>query len=398
MPEFITAVLNDRSNVNDDVEKYVGYLREHNVPVLKPDVNLSDVKFSTDGKTVRYGLSIIKGSGYEASRKLVEEREKNGPYTSFQNMLERQEVMINKTMLEGLIMSGACDCFGRSRATLMRYYDSVISSINADKKHKSTGQLSLFDGFLEDDSMVSEIKMEEVKEFDRQTLLEEEKKLLCVYLSGHPLDDYKEAYASIPFKLGALREEHSDDEEGGVIDEVGVHAGKVVSVAGRLAEAQKRVDKKGNEFGSGVIEDLEYKVEFVAYGSQFQNVRSSLRKGAIVKAEGKLNYKDGLYTLMVSKMTDWLPTDVGGSTSTATFTKNKYDFRNKIILLKVSTDFNKNQMNAILGDYPGEELVYILMGGKYYVSDKKVTYCDKLVDELKIMYGNDCIEFKERKQ
>ena len=392
MPEFITAVLNNRSKNSDDVEKYISYLRDHGIPVEKPDVNLSEVMFSTDGKSVRYGLSVIKGSGHEASQKLVEERERNGKYTSFQNMLERQEVMINKTMLEGLIMSGACDCFGHSRATLMRYYDWITSSIAADKKHKSTGQLSLFDGFLEEDSIVNEIAMEEVKEFDKQVILEEEKKLLCVYISGHPLDDYRSAYSSIPFKLENLREEQSEDEETQMLEERGKYAGNNVQVAGRISEFSKRVDKKGNEFGSGTLEDLDYRVEFVAYGSQFQTVKQFMRKGAIVKAEGRLSYKDGIYSLMVSKMSEWL-----GDSQEKGVTMSKYDYKNKILLLQLNADFNKNQLNAILRDYEGTEPVYLLINGKYFLSDIKVAYTDKLLSELKNVYGEGAPILKDKK-
>jgi len=400
MPEFITAVLNDRSKNTDDVEKYIGYLRDHGVPVDKPDVNLSQVMFSTDGKRVRYGLSVIKGSGHEASQKMVEEREKNGPYTSFQNLLERQEVMINKTMIEGLIMSGACDCFGHTRATLMRYYDAITASIVADKKHKSTGQLSLFDGFFEDDAMVVEIHMDEVKEYDKQTILEEEKKLLCVYISGHPLDDYRQAYSTVPFKLSVLREEKPEGEdEGQMMEETGKYAGQTVSVAGRLAEAQKRIDKRGNEFGSGILEDLDYQVEFVAYGSQFSAVRNSMRKGNIVKAEGRLNYKDGLYTLMVSKMTDWiLDKSQNTNVQDVTFDLPKVDYSNKVLLITFpNANLNRNQLNAVLNTYPGNQEVYLMLAGKYFISDVKVNYSDKLLAELRNLYG-DRVVLKDRKK
>ena len=410
MPEFITGVLNNRSKVSDDVEKYVGYLREHGVPVTKPDVNSSKTLFSTDGKTVNYGISVIKGSGYEASQKLVDERIANGPYTSFQNMLERQEVMINKTMIEALIMSGACDCFGHTRSTLMHYYESIISAINSDKKKRETGQISMFDGLFGDDlGESSEIKMTEIEEFDKSYILEKEKELLCVYMTGNPLDDYMPYYGKIPFKLGVLREltqnsddDISDDDLGEAKDRADKYDGQNVRVGGMLSEVSRKTSKKGSELCVGRIEDIEYNCEFVCFGNVFQNNKPLFVKNAIVLMDGRLSYKDGRYSLVVSSIKPWVVGKESASVSETpvidTPVSSGIDYSKKVVLLLMDNVTNKKpQVFDVLQNNAGKEDVYCQYGGKFYKMPITSTYSDKLVDELRTVIGYDKVVLKDKK-
>lgn len=401
MPEFITGVLNNRTKVSDDVEKYIGYLRDHGVPVLPPDVNKSKTLFSTDGKTVRYGLSVIKGTGYEASEKIVEERDKNGPYTSFSNLLERQEIMLNKTTIESLIMGGACDCFGHTRAALMRYYDQITSGIIQDRKHKAQGQLSLFDGFLEDESGSNEDLIKECDEFEKGYLLSAEKKLLCVYMSGHPLDDYREAYKSISFKLEQLREEHSGDadEMAAAMGDFGKYDGQTVKVGGRIADAVKRTDRRGNEMCVGVLEDLDYQVDIVCYAGQYQAVKQIMVKNNIVLVTGRLNYRDGVYSLVVSSLTNWI---VNNNTAVQSGAKQKSigvrtDFTNKILLVEVTSQSYANAVERLLSSYSGNSDVYFKMNGHFYIFSTKASYSDELLEELYALVGRNNVKLMDRK-
>lgn len=406
MPEFITGVLNNRSKVTDDVEKYVGYLREHGVPVTKPDVNFSKALFSTDGKTVNYGISVVKGSGFEASQKLVEERNRNGKYTSFQNMLERQEVMLNKTMIEALIMSGACDCFNHSRATLMRYYESVISAISSDKKKRETGQMSMFDGLFDGDfEQESEIKMIEVPEYDKNYIIEKEKELLGVYMSGNPLDDYKEYYYSIPFKLGAIRELLSNADENGMDYDLGEATdapdkfdGNVVKVAGMIADVTRKVSKNGTEFCSGRLEDIEYRIEFVCFANTYHTYKLLLFKQNIVIMEGRLSYREGKYSLMVSKISEWIVPKSDNPNDVKEIEKKPIvDYSKKVILLNVDglSDVS-SKIRVIMSKYIGSEKVYCQLGGKIYEMKGFTKYSDELIDDFKELLGSERIILKDR--
>lgn len=419
MPEFITGVLNNRSKVTDDVEKYVGYLREHGVPVTKPDVNSSKTLFSTDGKTVNYGISVIKGSGYEASQKLVEERNANGPYTSFQNLLERQEVMINKTMLEALIMSGACDCFGHTRATLMRYYESIISAITSDKKKRETGQISMFDSLFDNElGESSEIKMTEVAEFDKSYLLEKEKELLCVYMSGNPLDDYIPYYGKIPFKLGVLREltRNADDDSqefdiGEAKDSPDKYDGQLVKVGGMLSEVSRKTSKKGSELCVGRIEDIEYNCEFACFGNPFQTYKPYFVKNAIVLMDGRLSYKDGRYSIVVSSVKPWIVDKESASVSSEPQIGLDYtvrdeqlenesliDYSKKVLLLKLDgVSDRKQRIFDVLKKHAGNEVVYSLWDGKFYTMPTKAKYSDALVRDLQAVIGDNNVELKDKK-
>lgn len=406
MPEFITGVLNNRTKVSDDVEKYIGYLREHNVQVTAPDVNSSKALFSTDGKNVSYGISVIKGSGFDASQKMVEERERNGKYTSFQNLLERQESMLNKTMIEALIMSGACDCFGHTRATLMRYYDTITSAIANDKKKRETGQLSMFDGLFGDDTS-SEIEMKEVEEFDKNYILEREKELLCVYMSGHPLDEYQAYYNKSYFNLGILREltnqssEDSEEFEGIGNEKNDSYDGKVVKVAGRIADLAKRVSKSGTELATGRIEDMEYNIEFVCFGQTYQTNKAMFIKNAIVLMDGRLNCKEGKYSLVVSALKPWVIQKANDNTIEEKTVQNTQstDYSQKVLLLMLNgSTFEKDRINGVLRRFKGEDKVFCNINGRYYEMGNTVTYNDELVTELSILLGDDRVILKDKKK
>ncbi len=401
MPEFITGVLNNRSKVTDDVEKYVGYLRAHGVNVTKPDVNSSKTTFSTDGKTVNYGISVIKGSGFDASQKLVDERDRNGKYTSFQNMLERQDSMINKTMIEALILSGACDCFGHTRATLMRYYDSIISAISNDKKKRETGQLSMFDCMFDDDlGASSEIKMVEIEEFDKSFILEKEKELLCVYMSGNPLDDYMPYYDRIPFKLGVLRELTSTEgeENENIENNANQYDGKMVKIAGMLSDVNKKVSKKGSELCTGRIEDCEYNIEYVCFGNAYQVAKQVFVKNSIVIMEGRLSYKDGGYSIIVSTVKPWLITKTAETVVENKPLTDSVDYSKKVLLLLLDrVPGKKSQVTNILEANTGDSAVYCQMGGRFYEMKTRTHYSDALVNALRDLIGYDNVVLKDKK-
>jgi len=397
--EFITAVMNDRIDKPDEKEKYLTYLREHNIDVLPPSVNFSDTWFYTDGKTVRYGLCCIKGVGEDASKKMVAERKLNGPYKNLQDLLERQETMPNKTMIEGLIKSGAMDCFGETRATLLANYENIVAAILGDRKKSATGQLSLFDDAF-GLGMTSYIELVRLPEMERDLLLENEKDLLNVYMSGHPLDAYREDYKSIPFHLGNLKEDIAEvvdpDDEGFVEDEgLGQYNNQMVTVAGMINALTKKPDKSGNDFVSGVLADLTGSVEFVCFARTYAKYRQLFDKRAIVKMEGRLNYRDNRYSLNVQTVSDWRKSARAQQT---VMEENVPSGKDYALVLKVQTKQEQGTVNGILQAYPGDMAVYLMIGGKYYLSDAKFYPSSAALAECKAVLGEASVELKALKK
>ena len=399
--EFITAVMNDRIDKPDEKEKYLTYLREHGVEILPPSVNHSDTWFYTDGKTVRYGLTCIKGVGEEASIKMVEERERGGEYKSLQDLLTRQETMPNKTMIENLIKAGAMDCFGETRATLLSNYEKITAAILADRKKSASGQLSLFDDMF-DMGVTAEVELVRMPEMERDLLLENEKDLLNVYMSGHPLDAYRDDYNSVPFHLGALKEDVAEvvegDEDGVVEDDsLGQYNNQQVVVAGMINNIVKKPDKNGNDFVSGTLADLTGAVEFVCFSRTYAKYRPLLDKRAIVKMEGRLSYRDNRYSLSVQSVSDWHK-NARAATSPVVEQEAVPSGADYALVLTVNTRAEQDKIKSILQAYPGDMAVYMLIGGRYYLADDKFYPSKAALAECKAAVGEGGVVLKPLKK
>lgn len=402
--EFITAVMNDRIDKPDEKEKYLTYLREHGIPVLPPSVNHSDTWFHTDGKSVRYGLCCIKGVGEDASIKMVAERKRGGPYKDLQDLLERQETMPNKTMIEGLIKSGAMDCFGETRATLLANYENVASAITSDRKKSASGQMSLFDDMF-DLGVTGHIELTKLPEMERDLLLENEKDLLNVYMSGHPLDAYREDYKTIPFHLENLKEDLSAMENEGGLDEdafvdesgLGQYNNQFIVVAGMINALVKKPDKSGNDFVSGTLADLTGSVEFVCFARTYAKYKQLLEKRAIVKMEGRLNYRDNRYSLNVQTVADWRK-----SARSAAENEEEDEVvpsaKDYALVLTVATKQQQDKIGEILKAYKGEMAVYMLIGGKYYAAPDKLYPSSAALAECKAVLGEAGVVMKALKK
>ena len=400
--EFITAVMNSRIDKPDEIEKYLTYLADHGVKVYPPSVNEGDVYFHTDGKSVRYGLTSIKGVGVDASVKLVEERRRGGKYRSLEDLLRRQEVMLNKTMIESLIKAGAMDCFGETRATLLMNYEKIVAAIMGDRKRQDAGQLSLFDDmFGESFGLNEDIELVRVPEMDWDLLLDNEKTLMNVYMSGHPLEAYRQDYKNIPFHLGDLKEseEEAYDEEGEITfgESVGQYNNKFVTVAGMIATLVKKPDRSGNDFVSGVIEDLSGKVEFVMFSRAYAQYKHLFAKRAILKLEGRLSYRDGKYNLSVNSATDWRheSDDRKPQVGQEDIPSGK-DYA--LVLVSDGTPKQQDEILRTLAAYPGDMMVYVQIDGKYFRPDYNVKASSTCLAELKGLLGENNVVLKALKK
>ena len=160
--------------------------------ILPPDVNCGMYGFSVDNGAIRYGLSAIKSVGRPVIESLVREREENGQYRSLKDFMERNSPQMNKRAVENFIKAGALDCLDGNRRQKMLVYQKISDSISQEKKNSLAGQMSLFDLVSEEDKKEFEIRMPDVEEFGKEELLGYEKEVLGIYLSGHPLENYRE--------------------------------------------------------------------------------------------------------------------------------------------------------------------------------------------------------------
>ncbi|MDU5019685.1 MAG: DNA polymerase III subunit alpha, partial [Clostridiales bacterium] len=195
--EFMAALI---TSVMGNTDKVVEYIRECNnlkIDVLKPDINKSFTKFSVEYNSIRFGLAAVKNVGVNVLNNIIAEREAGGEFKDFNEFCKRLDSKdSNKRIIESLIKCGAFDEMGDNRASLLLGYEKLLESISMDRKKNLAGQVSLFDGFGMDESMSNDIQnmytLPKVNELEEKERLYLEKEVLGMYVSGHPLSQYKE--------------------------------------------------------------------------------------------------------------------------------------------------------------------------------------------------------------
>ena len=284
---FIVAVVNNRITNADEVKHYMNYLKRTGVKILQPDINRSEKLFSIDGENVRYGLSGIKNVGEAATEFIIAERNAGGEFKDLRDLLERCSEQINKRMLESLIKGGALDCFNLTRSTLMASYERIMDDVVKSKKNRMSAQMSLFDEMVEykDTYCV----LEEYPKLQRLSL---EKEVLGMYLSGHPLDDYREAAGEFNFDTGMLFTEQAD-EDGNVnmvIDQQ--LSGKSVRFGCIVASYEVKTTKQQQKFAVGRLEDRAGSIAFTMYARTYEKYAELLAGDKPIKVTGKIDLRD----------------------------------------------------------------------------------------------------------
>ena len=281
--EYMAAVLsNNQSNI-DKITFFMEECRAANVSVKGPDVNESNIKFSVNEKgDVRFALSAIKGVGEAAVEALIEERKVNGPYKDIYEFVRRQNLRtVNKRVMESLTQSGAFDGFGLPRAAYFAQSDKYETFIEhllrygaGYQTQKAEARVSLF-GDASTDAMLDDPSVPKVAEWNLIQKLNYEKDCVGIYLSGHPLDDFK-----VELAYGNT-----------TLDKVQDLKNQRVKVAAFVSSVSHRISRKGTGFGSFVIQDYKGSHEFALFNEDYARFSPILQPGVSILIEGDMKQK-----------------------------------------------------------------------------------------------------------
>ncbi|HZK34337.1 MAG TPA: DNA polymerase III subunit alpha, partial [Bacillota bacterium] len=201
--QFMAALITSVMGNSSKVAGYIQYCRKRKIEVLKPDVNDSYAKFTVVGNKIRFGLVAVKNVGTPAIQAIIDARSKKGKFKSFTDFCHKVDgAGINKRLVESLIKCGAFDSLGIYRSQLMAVYEKVLDSIIQDRRRNIVGQVSLFGD--QTSATVNEDILPEIDEYAQKTLLSMEKEMIGLYISGHPLDEYKTAMEGLNTTLELL--------------------------------------------------------------------------------------------------------------------------------------------------------------------------------------------------
>src|SRR6476659_8681693 len=214
--EFMAALLTSVTGSTDDVVKYINECREMGIPVEAPDINVSDANFTPHGSAIRFGLAAVKNVGHNAIESIVAARKELGRFKSIYEFCEKVDLrLLNKRVLESLIKSGAMDSFGR-RAQLMAVLDKSMDQAQKAQRDAESGQHGLFGVFQQEEVSASQNKLPETPDWDEHTRLANEKEILGFFITGHPLEKYRDKlqdlHALSTEEIAAMKSSTGKDE------------------------------------------------------------------------------------------------------------------------------------------------------------------------------------------
>jgi DNA polymerase-3 subunit alpha len=296
--EFMAALLTSETSKPENVVKYISECREINIPVVPPNVQISDANFtpvkSATGEAIGFGLAAIKNVGHNAIVSIIEARAelvKAGKpgFASLWEFCEKVDLrLLNKRVLESLIKAGAMDCFGR-RAQVMAALDTAMEGAQKAQKDKAAGQSGLFGIFDSDIMPAAGNKVEalpSVPDWDEHTRLQNEKEVLGFFVSGHPMDKYREKLRNMKVVDTAtaceMKPEPQQFRRGGPEP-------NEISIAGVITGLKVAKSKKSGEFyAQASLEDTVGKIELIAFPQSYEKLAEKLKIDVPVVVRGSL--------------------------------------------------------------------------------------------------------------
>ncbi|MCH7781374.1 MAG: DNA polymerase III subunit alpha, partial [Acidobacteria bacterium] len=262
---FMAALLTTEKGNTEKLVKYINACREMGIQVSPPDVNKSGLDFTVEGNMVRFGLSAIKGVGEGAIRAILDAQPESGTFASLPELcVAVDQRTVNKRVVEALIQSGALDSMGFRRSQLAAFVDKSMEYGQRERADLEAGQSSLFGAGSGTDAKDDFGKnMPDLPEWDERTLLTYEKATLGFYISGHPLQSYKELLGDFAsHTTAALRE---------------IESGTEVAVGGVISELRRRKSKKGDWWASFQLEDMEGQIDVLLFPKSYQKCEKELQ-------------------------------------------------------------------------------------------------------------------------
>ncbi|MBQ8359210.1 MAG: DNA polymerase III subunit alpha, partial [Oscillospiraceae bacterium] len=277
MAALMTSVLDSATKISG----YIAECKDLGIETLPPDVNHSLDSFAVEGDAIRFGLGAVKNVGRGLIRSMVAKREEGGPFQSLEDFIQRMGDELNKRAVENFIKCGAMDCFGYHRSELLAVYENMMDSIASSRKRNLEGQMGLFAMLQDTDSAVN-IPIPKLAEMSKADLMLMEKETTGIYLSGHPMDDYRHLLKGthvVP--IGQLTDEEStyrDDQ--------------IVSIAGVVQSIKMKTTRNNSMMAYVTLEDDTASIEMLAFSNVLSQYGNYIRENLPVVIVGRLSMRD----------------------------------------------------------------------------------------------------------
>ena len=285
--EFMAALLASVIDNPSKVAEYIMTSRSMGIQILPPDINVGENGFSVADGQIRYALSAIKSVGRPVIDAVVAEREARGPYLNLGDFVTRvTDRDMNKRVVEHFIKAGAMDSLGGTRKQLLSVYLQVMDGIQQNRKNNLAGQISLFDIADEEEKVDYRVSLPDVGEYSKEMKLAFEKEVLGIYISGHPLEEYRETWKK---NITNTTADFALDEETG---ETRVADGAKVTIGGMITEKKIKYTKNEKVMAFLQVEDLVGSVEVIVFPRDYEKYGNAVMEDSKVFIKGRVSVEE----------------------------------------------------------------------------------------------------------
>ena len=381
--QYMAALM---TSVLDSATKIAGYIaecKEMGIAVLPPDVNHSDDHFTVEGEAIRFGMGAVKNVGRGLIRSMVRKRNEDGPFRSLEDFLQRMGEELNKRAVENFIKCGAMDCFGHHRSEMLAAYEVMMDSMADSRKKNLDGQMGLFAMLEETDSSVS-LPMPKLPELKKTELMAMEKETTGIYLSGHPMDDYRQYLKNTHvLPIAKLMEEDCPIE-----DE------QIVSVAGIVQAVKMKTTRNNSVMAYVTVEDDTASIEMLAFSNVLGQYGGYLRENAPVVITGRLSLRDDKDPQIVINRARPM-SDFENPVEPQTPPPAEKPMVGKLYLKLPSEDSAEYaKTRAILNMFPGDGNVVLYFADTAVRRGTRCQLRENMLQELKNLLGNGNVVIK----
>ena len=393
--ETIAAMLNSVMGTAEKVANYIKFAESQGIQVLPPDINESYSKFTVKGDSIRFGLAAIKNVGWNVVESIVKSRKEKGRFTSLEDLIDKIDLSaVNKRAIESLIKAGALDEFKVFRSRLLAVFEKVMDGASNERKRNIDGQMSLF-SLAEDAIDIPKIVFPNIKEFDKRHILLMEKEMTGLYLSGHPLDEYKQ---SLKLQTSTtietieksyeifLENINAELEESMISEEPVINDNDTVIIGGILTEVNQKVTRNNTMMAFLKLEDLTGTIEVIVFPKALDRLRHIIKEDTLVKLKGRVSIKEDELPKVICENIEGLE-KVNGN-------KLYIRVKDRVAIREANNDIKK-----IIGDCVGNTPIYLFDAEKrqnYRLSkDKWINEDDEVIENLKNHFGEENVKLIE---
>ncbi len=380
--QYMAALMTSVLSSSTKLSTYINECKDLGIKTLPPDINHSVDYFAVEGDSIRFGMAALKSIGRTLTKVIVNVRKEGGPFRSLEDFVTRMpEREINKRAVENLIKAGAMDCFGYHRSELLAAYEGIMNCVYSSRRKNLDGQMGMF-GMIEEESCP--VQIPSLPELSKGELMLMEKETTGIYLSGHPMDDYRSSLKNTKvIPIGTLMEEDNPYEDN-----------QFVTVAGVISSVKMKTTRNNSMMAYVVLEDDTAAIEMLVFAKTLEQFGNMLDENRVRVILGKVSIREDkepqLIVNRVWDINDYDPEAVPGRPALPRIQKEGR------LYLRLPTRDERlfGKVRAILNMFPGGNTAVV------YFEDTKQqlgSHCaldSRMLDELKMLLGTENVVVK----